>query len=335
MQLESLKVFCDLAETSSFTKAAQLNQVSQSAISQQISGLERRFAGPLVERSKKNFRLTREGEVVYEFSKRILAAFQALHQQFDEIKETVSGQIRLSTFYSLGLRDLPPFLDRFQEAYPAVKVQIEYRQARQVYDDVLGNGADLGVVAYPQPKPALEVVPLRREPLVLICPSSSALAKSPPLRLKALQGCNFILFGPDIPTRRAIEQALKAADVKVKMVMASDNIETVRQAVAAGAGVAIVPEPALAPRGGDGSLVEVKLEGRELFRPIALLYRSNKVLSPAMKKLVTALQGKESSAPPRSAPMTESRLRVEMPNTPEPGASFPASRLPAERSLSR
>ncbi len=75
MQIESLKVFCDLAETESFTKAAQINEVTQSAVSQTISTLEGHFKSLLIERSKKNFRLTPEGQVFYDYSKRILQSF--------------------------------------------------------------------------------------------------------------------------------------------------------------------------------------------------------------------------------------------------------------------
>ena len=80
MQFESLKVFCDLAETKSFTKTAQINGVSQSAVSQTISALEQHFKSLLIERSKKNFRLTTEGEVLYNYSKEILQTYDAIQQ---------------------------------------------------------------------------------------------------------------------------------------------------------------------------------------------------------------------------------------------------------------
>ena len=81
MQIESFKVFCDLAETESFTRAAQINDVTQSAVSQQISSLERQFKSLLIERSKKKFRLTREGQVLYEYSKQINQTYDSLHNQ--------------------------------------------------------------------------------------------------------------------------------------------------------------------------------------------------------------------------------------------------------------
>ena len=110
MQIESLKVFCDLAETESFTKAAQINSVTQSAVSQQISSLERIFKSLLIERSKKQFRLTREGQVLYDYSKQILQNYASLDSKLQELKDIISGTIRLATIYSIGLHDLPPYI---------------------------------------------------------------------------------------------------------------------------------------------------------------------------------------------------------------------------------
>ena len=184
MQIESLKVFCDLAETESFTKAAQINNVTQSAVSQQISSLERQFKSLLIERSKKKFRLTREGQVLYDYSKQIIQTYDSLFSKLQEIKDIVSGTIRVATIYSVGLHDLPPYLKKFLKAYPTVKVHVEYRRSNQVYDDVMGNVVDLGLVAYPNKDPKLEVVPLRKDMLVLICHPQHALAKFKTVQLK-------------------------------------------------------------------------------------------------------------------------------------------------------
>src|SRR5579864_1932395 len=169
MQIESLKVFCDLAETESFTKAAQINKITQSAVSQQISSLERTFKSLLIERSKKKFRLTREGQVLYDFSKQMIQTYDSLHSKLQEIRDIVSGSIRVATIYSIGLHDLPPYIKRFLKSYPTVNVHVEYRRSNQVYDDVLGNAVDIGLVAYPTRDNRLEVVALRRDRLVVIC----------------------------------------------------------------------------------------------------------------------------------------------------------------------
>src|SRR5512141_3102972 len=186
MQIESLKVFCDLAETETFTKAAQINNVTQSAVSQQISSLERQFKSLLIERSKKKFRLTREGQVLYDYSKQIIQTYDSLHSRLQEIKDIISGTIRIATIYSIGLHDLPPYMKKFLKSYPTVNVHVEYRRSNQVYEDVLGNVVDMGLVAYPNKDNKLEICPLRKDTMVMICHPQHPLAKNKTVRLKAL-----------------------------------------------------------------------------------------------------------------------------------------------------
>jgi DNA-binding transcriptional LysR family regulator len=290
MQIESLKVFCDLADTKSFTKAAQLNEVTQSAVSQQISALERLFKALLIERSKKKFRLTREGQVLYDYSKQVLATYNSLHGKLKEVKEMISGTIRIATIYSIGLHDLPPYLKKFLKSYPTVNVHIEYRRANQVYEDVLGNVVDLGLVAYPTRDLKLEICPLRKDRLVLICSPQHALAKSKSVRLKTTSGQKFIGFEPDIPTRKALDKILKEHSVQVQHVMEFDNIETVKRAVEIDAGIAIVPQGTVQQEVAKGTLAQVTLEDGEFYRPLAALYKKNKVLSPAMKQFLAVLK---------------------------------------------
>jgi DNA-binding transcriptional LysR family regulator len=291
MQIESLKVFCDLAETESFTKAAQINNVTQSAVSQQISSLERQFKSLLIERSKKKFRLTREGQVLYDYSKQIIQTYDALFSRLQEIKDIISGTIRVATIYSIGLHDLPPYLKKFLKAYPTVNVHVEYRRSNQVYEDVLGNVVDLGLVAYPTRDPKLEVIPLRKDMMVLICHPQHPFAKSKTIRLKDIEGQKFIGFEPDIPTRRAIDKILKEQGVAVQHVMEFDNIETVKRAAEIDAGISIVPHGTITQEVAKQTLAEVRIEDAEFFRPLAAIHKKNKVLSPAMKQFMAVLKG--------------------------------------------
>ena len=290
MQIESLKVFCDLAETESFTKAAQINSVTQSAVSQQISSLERLFKSLLIERSKKKFRLTREGQVLYDFSKQIIQTYDALHSKLQEIKDIISGTIRVATIYSIGLHDLPPYIKKFMKDYPTVNVHVEYRRANQVYEDVLGNVVDMGLVAYPTRDSKLEIVPLRKDSLVLICHPQHPLAKQKTMKLKGVAGQKFIGFEPDIPTRKALDKILRENNVEVQTVMGFDNIETVKRAVEIDAGVSIVPLGTISQEIAKQTLAAVHFDDGDFFRPIAAIYKKNKVLSPAMKQFISILK---------------------------------------------
>src|SRR3954463_1723243 len=290
MQIESLKVFCDLAETESFTKAAQINNVTQSAVSQQISSLERIFKSLLIERSKKKFRLTREGQVLYDYSKQMIQTYDSLHSRLQELKDIISGTIRVATIYSIGLHDLPPYLKKFLKSFPTVNVHVEYRRANQVYDDVLGNVVDLGLVAYPTKDPKLEIIALRKDPLVLICHPQHAFAKQKTVKLKALVGQKFVGFEPDIPTRKALDKILREFGITVNNVMEFDNIETVKRAVEIDAGISIVPLGTISQEIQKQTLSAIPLEEGDFYRPLAAIYKKNKVLSPAMKQFLAILK---------------------------------------------
>ena len=290
MQIESLKVFCDLAETESFTKAAHINNVTQSAVSQQISALERIFKSLLIERSKKKFRLTREGQALYDYSKQIIQTYDSLNSRLQELKEIISGTIRVATIYSIGLHDLPAYIKRFMASYPTVNVHVEYRRANQVYDDVLSNVVDLGLIAYPVKDSKLEIVALRKEPLVLICHPQHPFAKQKTVKLKALAGQKIIGFEPDIPTRKALDKILKEHGVEVRHVMEFDNVETVKRAVEIDAGVSIVPVGTITQEISKQTLAAVPIDDGDFFRPLAAIYKKNKVLSPAMKQFLGILK---------------------------------------------
>ena len=231
-----------------------------------------------------------QGQVLYDYSKQVLNTFNALEHKLQEIKDIISGTIRVATIYSIGLHDLPPYLKKFLKAYPTVNVHVEYRRANQVYEDVIGNVVDLGLVAYPVRDNKLEIFPLRKDPLVLICHPQHALAKGKSVRLKTLSGQKFIGFEPDIPTRKALDRLLKDHGVHVHHVMEFDNIETVKRAVEIDAGVAIVPQSTVVQEVAKQSLAQVALDDGDFYRPLAAIYKKNKVLSPAMKEFLAVLK---------------------------------------------
>ena len=291
MQIETFKVFCDLTETESFTKAAQISGITQSAVSQQISTLERQFDCLLIERSKKKFRLTREGSLLYETGKNIIRTFEALQSQIQETRDTITGAIRLSTIYSIGIHDLPPFLTRFLKAHPTVHVHVEYQRSNQVYEDVVGNVADLGLVAYPEPDPRLDIVELRRDSMVLICAPSHPLARQKTIKLSSLQNQRFIAFEPDIPTRKALDKLLASRKVVVNNTMEFDNIETVKRAVEIEAGVSIVPLSTVTQEIEKKTLLAHSFADIEIQRPVALISKQGKVMNPAMREFIKVLRG--------------------------------------------
>ena len=291
MQIDSLKVFCDLAETESFTKSAHINGVTQSAVSQQISSLERHFKSLLIERSKKKFRLTREGELLYDYSKRIIQTFDELHFKIDELKNIISGSIRVATIYSIGLHELPAYMKKYLRAHPTVNVHVEYLRYNDVYEEIIGNTIDIGIVAFPVRDHRIEIVNLGKDQMVLITNPAHQFGRLQKIRAQLIRGQKFIGFEPDVPSRRAIDKVLKDKDVDVQYIMEFDNVETVKRAVEIDAGISIVPRVTVAQEVEKGTLAAVEFEDADFSRPLAAIYRKNKLLSPAMKEFLGVLKG--------------------------------------------
>jgi DNA-binding transcriptional LysR family regulator len=292
MQIETLKIFCDLVETRSFSQAAERNFVTQSAVSQQVRGLEAKFRRRLLERvrGRRELRPTREGELFYQASREVIAAYARLEESMRGLSGTVGGAVRVSTVYSFGLHELPPVVREFMALYPKAKIDLEYSRTTRVVRDVLSGAVDLGVVAYPERRRGMTVVPLGGDRLVLICRPEHPLARKKKLRAADLQGQSFVHFERDIPTRRATDRILRAHGVTVQRVAEFDNIETIKRAVEVGLGVAIVPRPSVVDEQRAGQLAAVPLAEPEWQREIGVIYRSDRALSTAAQKFVELLR---------------------------------------------
>jgi DNA-binding transcriptional LysR family regulator len=295
VQIETLKIFCDLVETKSLSRAAERNFVTQSAVSQQVRGLEEKFKRRLLERMRggREVGLTEDGEVFYQESRLIVAAYVQLEERMRTLTGTVSGTVHVATVYSIGLHELPGVIRRFMAEHPEAKIDLEYSRTTRIVRDVLAGTVELGVVAYPEKKRGLSVVPLGGDRLVLICPPGHPLAKHKKLRASDLNDQDFVLFERDIPTRRAIDRILRAHGVSVKRVAEFDNIETIKRAVEVGIGAAIVPSPSVIDEARVGSLAVVALAEAEWTRSVGVIYRTDRTLGTAAKKFIELLKEKK------------------------------------------
>lgn len=291
MQLLLFKVFSDLAETSSFSQAAQRNAITQSAVSQQIKALERRFGALLIERGKKNFSLTPEGRVFLGAAREILAVVGDLDARLGEMRETVAGELHLAAVLSVGLHELPPYSRQFTRQHPQVKIHTDYLRSPEVYAAVLSGKADAGFVAYPSPRRGIASEVIWRDRLVVVCSPSHRLSRRARVALSDLSGEKFITFAADQPTRQALDRALRASHVSIRPEMEFDNIETVKRTVEIGDAVSILPETTLVNERRAGSLVPIEITGADMWRPVGVITRRNRAGSLALHKFLDLLRG--------------------------------------------
>lgn len=287
MKLDNFKIFIDLVETKSFLATAKLNGVTKAAVSQKLRVIERHFQTMLIDRSQKRFHVTNEGMRVYEGAKEVLRQYKKALRDVLEMREIVGGTISISTIPSLGLHVLPFYLEKFELDYPTVEVQVMYHRTNLVYEDILNNSVDFGLVAFPQKMPQIESIPFLNDRLVLITHPSHPLTNRANVSITSLSGHNFIGLDPGGPVHTVIEQILDK--YKIVSTMKFDNIETVKKAVEINAGVAIVPQLTVLQEVKQGAIVAMQLKGKEFIRPLAILHRKGRVLMPAMKKFIETL----------------------------------------------
>lgn len=295
MHIETLKTYCDLIETGSFSKAASLNFISQSAVSQQLQALEHRFDQLLIERGgRKGVTPTEAGRAFYTECREILERFTALEERMRSKSRIMSGSVRVATVYSVGLHELPPFVKQFMRAHPQVKVHVEYSRTNKVYESCLSNAIDFGIVACPGRKPQLEIIPLRDDKLVLVCAPEHRFADRERVSVRALIGEPFIGFERDIPTRKAIDRILKRHRATAHYVMEFDNIETIKRSVEVGIGVSILPETAVANEVRSGMIVSREFAEGEFTRPVGIIHRRGKVFNEPAREFIEMLTGRAS-----------------------------------------
>ncbi len=292
MHIETLKVFCDLVEMQSFSLAAERNFVTQSAVSQQIRTLEEKFKRRLLERvrGRREVRLTTAGEVFYREAKNVLESYNQLNESMSSMVGKISGVVKVATVYSVGLHELPPVVREFMTKFPSAKIDLEYSRTTRVMRDVLNGTIELGVIAFPEARRGLTIVPMHSDRLVLICPPNHEFAEREEVKVKELQGLDFVLFERDIPTRKATDKILKSYGVEVRKAAEFDNIETIKRAVEVGFGLAIVPHPSVMDEERNGQLSVIKFAEKDWIRPVGVVYRTDRNLSLAAKKFVQLLE---------------------------------------------
>ncbi len=293
MHIETLKVFCDVVDSRSFSTAAAQNFVTQSAVSQQIRALETKYECKLIERTRGNVQVTPAGEKVYQAAKEIVQRAADMEADLQTLHDRVGGSLRISTVYSVGLYELSAPLRRFLRAYPQVNVHLDYSRASKIQEDVLRGAVDLGIVAYPSKRPYLLVVPFRQDGLVLICHPQHALAQHKQISIKKVHGECFIGFERDTPTRRAIDRVLRSRGVSVRYVAEVDNIDTIKRFVEVGQGIAIVPEPAVQSEVKGETLVVLRFNDEKIARPLAIVHRKGKHFSLAAERFIEFLTSRK------------------------------------------
>ncbi len=292
MLIRSLRIFADLVETRSFTLTARRNYLTQSAISQHLAALERKFAVRLLDRSRRTIGVTAAGRVLYDHAQRIVQQYTKLEAALQKPPREVAGSVRVVATLTVGLYELPPYLTAFLKQYPRIDLQVTYLKTTELIEAVLTGRADLGVMANPEPNPQLHGELLKKDRLVVVIPPRHVWAGHRHIRLAQLTGQAFIAMAPGLLTRKALDRIFRACQVRVKIVYAFDNVELIKRAVEVEAGISILPAGTVRNEVAAGTLRQLEIREGPFEHPIKIMTRRSEERSlPAQKFIGSLLQG--------------------------------------------
>jgi DNA-binding transcriptional LysR family regulator len=289
VNLDALDLYCSVVQRQSFSRGAAEKGVTQAAASQAVQRLEEELGTRLLDRRRRPFAVTPEGEKFYRACRELLDRFQKIREEIEQDKKKVEGAVRVAAIYSVGLQDMGGEMQRFRSLYPDARVRLECLHPETVVQVVLGDFADIGILSYPPADRALKVIPLKHETMRLVCAPSHPFARRERIRAASLSGEPFVAFDRDLPIRKAIDKVLRKRGAELDIAMEFDNVESIKKAVTNGVGVSILPEGTVENEVAMKSLCSMPLDVR-LERPIALIHRRNKALSGVATKFIAMLQ---------------------------------------------
>jgi len=290
MDMDQIKIFCDLAETRSFSKAASRNLISQSAVSQQIKNIEQQFKLQLIDRTCRPLALTQAGEIFHQGCKELYARYEEFRNKLAQFTHQITGAVTIAGIPSIVLYLLQPYVRYFLQQHPNVRLYVEAMRANQAIETVLADHADIGMIACPKNDRRLGTISFYRERLLLVMPPNHPLAGKKKVPIKSIQLQPFIHFEKDQSTRKLIDRILRQYGITIKPVMELDNIETMKRGIEASVGLSILPEPAIMQELKTGTLVARPFPEEEFHRPVGAVFRKGKVWSEPVRRFLELLQ---------------------------------------------
>ncbi|MCX7905366.1 MAG: LysR family transcriptional regulator [Elusimicrobiales bacterium] len=294
MNIETLKMFKDLIDTQNFTKTAELNFVTQSAVSQHMKKLEIIFKTKLFLKKNEKLELTEIGKIVYQYSSDIVSKYSEMLEKVNlNFNRSILGEVRISSIYSVGIYYLRNYIREFISLNPNIKISLNYMEWDEVIEKVIKGDADFGFLACKSVNDHnLSSIPVADEELVLVAPVSFKIGEKNQVPLSYISSLKLVFFEKNTPSRKFIDNILKKSNVKLNITMELNNIDTIKAAVMSNTGFSILPL---------NSVIEDEKNSRlkfyrfttPLYRPVYMIYCKRKKFSKEVNRFLNFILSKK------------------------------------------
>lgn len=282
MDINQLEVLAVVAREKSFSRAAQVLNRTQPAISQAVRRLEQEIGEKLFDRSSKDGTLTLAGEVLLDYAKQMLNLRQTAHTAIKEMRDLHHGKVTISAnehtvFYLL------PIIHEFRKLYPMIKIEVQRGVASRIPKEITAREVELGVISFKPSDDSVKAIPVLVDELALVVAPSHRLADKTSVSVKELGAETFIAHNAPSPYRQKVIETFEKYNTRLNISVELPSLEAIKRLVEKGAGVALVPKLSAQAEIANGQLKAISVPEMKLERRLNIIYRRNSVLSHAAK----------------------------------------------------
>lgn len=281
MDTASLKTFVTIADTGSFSLAAERLYLTQPAISKRIQALESELDARLFDRVGRQTLLTPAGEIFYQRAQIILQQLEDSQREIANLSGEVAGTLHVGTSHHIGLHRLPPILKRLNQEYPRLTLDIHFMDSEVAYRQVLNGKLELGIITIPNTtERELETRSIWKDPLDFVVGKSHALAttmsakKSAHISLKNLSQHNAILPAKSTYTRQILDAAFNKQGLDISTTLSTNYLETIKMLVSVGLGWSALPRTMV-----NRELIVLNVPRLQLQRNLGIVWHPKRTLS--------------------------------------------------------
>ncbi|MFP8968311.1 LysR family transcriptional regulator [Pokkaliibacter sp. CJK22405] len=280
-----LHAFIAVAESRSFSQAAERLFLTQPAISKRIAGLEEQLGKRLFDRVGRQIQLTEAGKLLLARSYLLFDMMEDTRRALDNLDGEIAGTLTFATSHHIGLHRLPPVLETFAHQYPNVRLDIRFGESEKAYEGVLKGEFELAIITLaPDPDPRLESISIWDDELRFVCSQHHPLAQAEALTLQQLAEYEAILPDQRTFTRQRLEELLKEHELRLKLGMTTNNLDTIRMLVQIGQGWSLLPSKL------SEGLCLLPLLDKPIDRPLGYIRHRERTLSNAAEAFMQTLR---------------------------------------------
>ena len=292
MDINQLEVLVTVARERSFSRAAEVLDRTQPAISQAVRRLEIETGEVLFDRSSKDGTLTYAGEVLLDYARQMLNLRQAAQNAVHELRDLKQGKVTITAnehtvFYLL------PIIHEFRKQHPLIKVEVQRGVASRIPTEILAREVELGVISFTPNDPALRSIPVLTDGLTLITSPNHPFAGKKEVSIRDLGNETFIAHNAPSPYRKKVIDAFEKYKTRLIIGVELPSLEAIKRLVERGTGIALVPKLTAVSEIETGHLAALNVKELKLDRKLNIIYRRNSELSHAAQAFLKLAKNSE------------------------------------------